>query len=298
MDRYIEWLKKESKSEKTIRVYINALKKLIRWYENTEGIKYTIEDVTTLHINEFRAYLDKIEKLSPSTINKILAALKTYFKYASEEGLISYNPIIKVKIKRSMAQQVAPKWLSKQDNAKFFHAIEQNKNEKRKAEDMAICRLMGSAGLRVQEVSDLNICDISLEKRREDVTIRNGKGDKFRIVPFNYDIIESLNTWLKFRGDVGENEPLFISERNSRISTRSIHRLVVKYAKKASLRDVSPHTLRHTFCKNLIDKGIGLERVAYLAGHESLETTRRYTQPSKNDLRNAVQSISERNDYA
>jgi integrase/recombinase XerC len=70
--------------------------------------------------------------------------------------------------------------------------------------------------------------------------------------------------------------------------------MVVKYADKVNLNDVSPHTLRHTFCKNLEDQGVPLQQIAYLAGHDSLETTRRYTEPGEKDLRKAVQSISEK----
>ncbi|WP_041274457.1 tyrosine-type recombinase/integrase [Desulforamulus reducens] len=94
--------------------------------------------------------------------------------------------------------------------------------------------------------------------------------------------------------DSRKNEPLFLSERNTRMSDRTIRHMVTKYAKGAGLEDVSPHTLRHTFCKSLADQGVRLEHIAYLAGHESLETTRRYTQPGENDLRKAVQTISEK----
>lgn len=294
IEKFVVWLKNEGKSENTIKVYLNALQKLNSWYEETEGNSFEPSAVTTLHIHEFHNYMDKNEGLEPSTINKVLASLKTYFKYCLEAKLIIYNPMLKVKMKRAMTQYAAPKWLSKQERSKFFHAIEQVKNEKQKAKDMAMCRLMCSAGLRVQEVSDLNILDICLESKKEDVTVRGGKGNKYRIVPLNSDVTEALIEYLKYRDNYNSRDPLFINGKNNRAAVRSIHRMVVKYAKKAGVDDVSPHTLRHTFCKNLIDQGVGLERVAYLAGHESLETTRRYTQPSSQDLRKAVQTIAEK----
>lgn len=291
---YVAWLKNEGKSDKTVNEYPAMLQKLINWFEDTEGDRFEPNKITTLHIHEFIAFLDKVEKYEPAYINKILASLKTFYKYATETGLVIYNPTIKVKMKRTMKQYAAPQWLTKQESAKFFHAIEQEKNIKRKSRDMAICRLMAGAGLRVQEVSDLNTIDICIEKRRENVTVRGGKGSKFRIVPLNSDTVESLEDWFKYREDSINNEAIFLSERNTRMSDRTIRHMVTKYAKSAGLEDVSPHTLRHTFCKSLADQGVRLEHIAYLAGHESLETTRRYTQPGENDLRKAVQTISEK----
>jgi len=292
-DAYITWLKNECKSEKTVNQYPVLLKKLIRWFEETEGNKFEPNLVTTLHIHEFISFLDQVNRYEPAYINKILASLKTFYKFAVETGLVIYNPMQKIKMKRTMKQYAAPKCLTKQEAAKFFHAIEQEKNLKRKSRDMAICRLVTGAGLRVQEVSDLNSSDICIEKRRENVTVRGGKGGKFRSVPLNSDTVKSLNAWFKYR-EYPNNEPLFLSERNSRMSDRAIRHMVNKYAKEAGLTDVSPHTLRHTFCKSLADQGVRLEHIAYLAGHESLETTRRYTQPGENDLRRAVQTISEK----
>lgn len=294
IDAYVTWLKNEGKSEKTAKDYPVILKKLIKWFEDTEGSKFEPDMVTTLHIHDFIAFLDKVEHYEPAYVNKILASLKTFYKFAMETGLVIYNPMLKVKMKRTMKQYAAPKWLTKQESAKFFHAIEKEKNIKKKSRNMAICRLMASAGLRVQEVSDLDLADICIEKRRENVTVRDGKGNKFRIVPLNSDTVDSLENWLEYREHPAGNDPLFLSERNTRMSDRTIRHMVNKYATDAGLKDVSPHTLRHTFCKSLADQGVRLEHIAYLAGHESLETTRRYTQPGENDLRKAVQTISEK----
>nr|WP_082435897.1 tyrosine-type recombinase/integrase [Desnuesiella massiliensis] len=76
---------------------------------------------------------------------------------------------------------------------------------------------------------------------------------------------------------MNKEDPLFISEKNTRLTSRSTYRIVVKYTKMARLEDVSPYALRHRFCKNLVDKGVRLERIAYLAEHENLEMTRRYS---------------------
>jgi integrase/recombinase XerC len=287
---YSNWLSVEGKSQQTIKEYLKIEKKLSDWFEESEGEKFDIKKVTTLHLHDFMKHLNE-NKYKPNYINKIKAALKTYFRYAEEKNIIVHNPINKVKMKRTQEQDAPPKWLSKKDLASFFHAIECEKNKSKKLRNMAICRLMSSAGLRVQEVTTLESQDICLEDKRENVTIREGKGGKFRIVPLNKDIVGSLNDWL----DINNNQLniLFLSQQNKKISDRTIRYMVNKYAQNAGLKDVSPHTLRHTFCKLLVDQGVGLEQVAYLAGHDDVKTTMRYTKPSQNDLRKAVQKISD-----
>jgi integrase/recombinase XerC len=294
--KYIEWLKTEGKGKKTINEYPIILQKLIQWYEETEGNEFKPDKVTTLHMHEFVSHLKKVKQYDPSYINKIIASLKTFYRFAMESKLVTFNPMLKVKIQRSMKQQEAPKWMTKLELSKFKHAIETGKNEKKKVRDMAICSLMSEAGLRVQEVSDLNIIDICLEKRRENVTVRDGKGGKYRVVPLNRDLIGSIEGWMQYRkkSNYGENEPLFLSERNLRPTDRTIRYMVTEYAKDANLEAVSPHSLRHTFGKNLADTGVRLEQIAYLMGHDSLESTRVYLRPSNDDLRKNVDLISEK----
>ncbi|TCO69145.1 tyrosine-type recombinase/integrase [Marinisporobacter balticus] len=285
IDQYIDWLNSENKSQATIKNYKSALEKLIMWFIQTENEDFQPNKVTTMHLYEFQAYMDKIKKYEPAYSNKIIASLKTFFKFTTEKYLTAFNPALKVKIKRTMKQYAAPKWLGKLEAAKYFHAISNENNDIVRKRDMAICRLMAGAGLRVKEVSDLIISDICLKKKMEDVTIRNGKGNKYRIVPLNGDATQALQEWLDIRNPETQDAPYFLSERKTQLSDRSIRYMVYKYAKVAGLENVSPHTLRHTFCKSLVDHGVPLQRVAYLAGHESLETTRRYVQPSKSDLR-------------
>jgi integrase/recombinase XerC len=106
----------------------------------------------------------------------------------------------------------------------------------------------------------------------------------------------SLKKWMEYREEQNhaENEPLFLSERSTRLTDRAIKYMVAAYARDAGLENVSCHPLRHTFCKNLADAGVRLEQIAYLAGHDSLETTRKYLLPSDSDLRKSVEKISER----
>ncbi|MGX5183788.1 tyrosine-type recombinase/integrase [Streptomyces avermitilis] len=294
LQEYASWLRSEHKSSNTITVYVNSVKKLMEWYEQKELQSFSPELVTTLHLQDFYDELDKVEKKEPGTINKIMASIKSFFKFATDKGLTFANPAAKVKIKRSMKQDQSPQWIGRYEQAKYFHAIAQNTKDWMRIRDMAISRMMVGAGLRVQEVADLRIGDVSIERRREVVTVRGGKGGKFRQLPLNSDVIGAMKDWLEIRKTSNDTDPLFIGQGCSRgMSVRSIHKLVNKYANQAGLHGVSPHTLRHTFCKNLIDQSVPIRQVAFLAGHDDIRTTMRYTLPSENDNRQAVEKISE-----
>jgi len=120
--------------------------------------------------------------------------------------------------------------------------------------------------------------------------VRFGKGGKRRIVPLNADVRRAMNDWLEVRQ--GNSELLFSGRGGEPLSERGVQHLVRRYARAAKLDGCSPHTLRHTFGKALVDAGVGLEKVATLLGHESLDTTRIYTTPSADDLANAVERVA------
>ncbi len=155
--------------------------------------------------------------------------------------------------------------------------------------DVAIITILLHTGLRVSEICGLNIGDVVLKEKSGYVTVI-GKGRKRRTVPLNATARNALKNWLDIRGN--NPGPLFISGKKNRISVRAVQRMIEKYAYKARLEGVTPHTLRHTFCKSLIDSGESIDRVAVLAGHENLNTTARYTRPTQIDLQKAVEKLS------
>ena len=124
--------------------------------------------------------------------------------------------------------------------------------------------------------------------------MRNGKGNKQRTVPLNVDARSALSAWLEIRPEMFENNFVFVAlESNSQgpLSSRTIQRIVQRYGEDAQLPDLTPHILRHTFAKNLLNSGVTLEKVASLLGHSSLDTTRIYVTPSLQDLEQAVSRI-------
>jgi integrase/recombinase XerC len=140
------------------------------------------------------------------------------------------------------------------------------------------------AGLRVSEVRALTRDDVELSERKGRVIVQHGKGNKYREVPLNKTIRKLLSSWL----EMNPAGPLFPNKKKGRtpITVRGIFTLVANYAYLAKLEAVSPHTMRHTFCKDLIDMGVSIDQVAMMAGHGNLNITKRYTTPSAADLAN------------
>jgi len=229
------------------------------------------------------------ERLRPSTVNKRLSSLKVYWSFLIDTGHVAVDITKKVKIQRISSLHKAPRWLERHEVAQILHAVDNEKNEWKRTRDRAIILYMLKAGLRISEVINLDIQ--SVDTRYWRVTVI-GKGGKWRMVPMNQDLIQAHQAWMEQRGDL-PTSILFVSARGSPLIRQNLHRRLKRYFRVLEDKKVSAHCLRHTFCKSLIDQGIDIQNVALLAGHESIETTRRYTTPSERELKEAVERISE-----
>ena len=149
---------------------------------------------------------------------------------------------------------------------------------------------MIKTGLRVSELVDLMLGDVEMAERGGWVIVREGKGGKYREVPLSKEVRVALESYLQKREEDG-SQRLFLGQRGP-VNVPGVQYLVAKYAYQARLHDVTPHTLRHTFGKNLVDTGVSLEQVAALLGHESLDTVMIYTKPSHGDLERAVRKAA------
>lgn len=138
------------------------------------------------------------------------------------------------------------------------------------------------------------LLDDNLNLRKGEVTVRQGKGGKSRTVPLNTAARKALQAWMQVRLPF-KGSCLWIGMENGRMSAlsgRSVQRALVRQGRAAGLEHLTPHVLRHTFAKNLIDAKVGLEKVAALLGHSNLNTTRIYVTPNQRDLEQAVEQIS------
>jgi integrase/recombinase XerD len=288
---FLAELERREASPRTIRSYKADLLSFARFYRGSTGERFSAAAVTPTDLREYRGHLMNVRRCSPSTINRHLAALRKFFQFSKARGSVKELPTEDVRGVREVPR--APKWLTKREADRLLRTVERSGNKR----DLAIVMLLRHTGIRVGELAALKLADVETSERKGQVLIRSGKGGKQRVVPLNVDVRRALDAYKQVRPQVPD-EHLFISQRGEQLKEQAIENVVRKYARWAGLQEVTPHTLRHTFGKGLVDVGVDLGTVATLMGHERLDTTAIYTQPGARDLEQAVARLERDADLA
>ena len=217
-----------------------------------------------------------------ASVSRKLSALRTFTRYMRREGWIEGDPVaLAASPKR---EQKVPAHLSVDEMATLLDTPDVS--EPLGCRDRAILELFYASGLRLSELVGLDVEDVNLSARMVRVM---GKGAKERIVPFNDTTKKAITAWLKARvllinpktqnpNPKTQSDPLFVNFRGSRLTGRSVQRLVARYVGLCSTRfGISPHALRHSFATHLLERGADLRAIQELLGHVQLSTTQRYT---------------------
>src|SRR5215212_9828822 len=289
VDRFLQDLARQETSPQTRRAYQLDLLDFASWLARTVGETFSPEAVTPTDVREYRGYLINVEKRQPATVNRRLAALRRFFVWAKATGLAKELPTDNVKGVASSPR--APHWLEKRDVDRLIRTVERHGNPR----DLAIVLVLRHTGIRVSELSSLMLGDVETSERKGSLTVRSGKGGKFRVLPLNVDARRAIASYLEVRPTVTDDH-LFIGQRGQGVSSRAVELLVTKYGRLAGLEDVTPHTLRHSFGKHALDAGADLVSVSALLGHQRLETTAIYTTPSRRDLEKVVAKLEQDGD--
>jgi site-specific recombinase XerD len=156
-----------------------------------------------------------VEHRQPSTVNRHLAALRRFFQWAKASGLVKELPTENVKGVASVPR--SPHWLEKRDVDRLIRTVERHGNTR----DLAIVLTLRHSGIRVSELCALMVGDVEISERRGTLTVRSGKGSKFRILPLNVDARQTITGYLKVRPTVSADH-LFIGQRGQGISSRAV----------------------------------------------------------------------------
>ncbi len=281
---FASFLEEAERSPVTIKNYLCDLKYFEKWFEQKTNQKLSPDVITPTDLRDYKHYLSEVLLLKPKTVNRKLSSLKSFLNWSVAEEFISdhHIPHIPKPIKE---EKIGPQWLEPLEQHALVRKFEQGKNPR----DLTIIQLLLNTGLRVSELCNLMWSDIKITTRKGRLIVRSGKGSKRREIPLNKDARKALFD-LDYSQNKGKFEAVFMGQRGP-MTPRGVESMFRKYVAHTDLDEVTPHKLRHTFCKNLIDAGVSLEKVAMLAGHENLETTRRYCSPSNHDLEAAVELI-------
>ena len=277
-------LERQGRRPLTVASYLSDLRGFAAWFMQTNGEAFAPQGITALDVRSYKGYLMTIAQFKPATVNRRLASLARYCAWARAQGLLQGDPLQEVKGVRQV--KPAPKALGAVELRRLLREV----HKRGIPRDIALVELLANTGLRVGEAAQLTPEDIALSTRKGKVTVRSGKGAKYRQVPLTADARRALEEYLAVRPQTG-TPAFFIGQRGNGLSPSAIWRVVKQYGQRAGL-EISPHTLRHTFGTRLVRrKGIDLVTVAAMMGHESLDTTALYTQPSEEDMAEAVETL-------
>ncbi|MEI7815932.1 MAG: tyrosine recombinase XerC [Desulfuromonadales bacterium] len=259
-------------SPHTLTAYRSDLSQLLTFALREKGAFASAQDVDHLLLRRYLAGLSKDTK--KSSIGRKLAALRSFFRFLVRRGMLAKNPAELIATPKK--EQRLPFHLDIDQATALMEATDsQLKNALR---DRAILELLYSSGLRVSELTGLNIGELDVTGGTVRVT---GKGGKERIVPVGSRALEALRVYLDQRTDATANNALFLNTRNGRINRRSVTRIIDTHVLRiAAFKRISPHTLRHTFATHMLEGGADLRAIQELLGHASLSTTQKYTHVS------------------
>ncbi len=294
---YKNYLEDEGKSKLTVKNYTNDLKSYNVWL-NTEGHLPPQTGDTPLGIaaKASAIYAQQIKNsrdVAPSTANRRVIALKGFLKFLTEKDYIAAESVPQSGLKTKKIQRGAQgnvKWLKEEEVKKIFETIEvqPRTSEITRLRNRTIITVLVNTGVRVGELCDLRIGDLDLENGM--LTVRDGKGGKFRKVPLGDKTLALIKLWLECRDEYMDESFLFTTERADHITERAVQHLTKRLSELSGV-EFSPHTLRHTYCKRLADNTGQIEVVAELAGHSDINTTRVYVKPGKEELKKYVNDV-------
>jgi len=275
-NQFLEYLEIEKgRSVKTVENYDRYITRYLAFSKVTSPAKITEQSV-----REFRIHLNRQAGTSGTmkhkTQNYYMISLRAFLKFLRKRDVESLNP------ERIELAKVGQRDLDLITADELNRLINGPKGDSSLAglRDRAILELFFSTGLRVSELCALNR---DLDLSRDEFSVR-GKGEKIRVVFLSGDAKDAIKAYEKKRGDV--EDALFISTSNTRLTPRSIERIVKGYAIKAGItRKVTPHVIRHSFATDLLENGADLRSVQALLGHANIATTQVYTHITDKHLR-------------
>jgi len=280
------WLRRQDKSPFTVKNYLHDIRMFSRWHKTCFGKDPDPRHMQELDLFAYRSYLQTEKRQSTSTVNRRVASLKSFADFLQAAEITPDNIAKKVSYLES-PPQTAPDVLSHAQVLQLFKSIDRTK--KLGIRDYAIIQLFVQCGLRLKELSEIQLVDIKITERAGILRIPRGKGGKPREIPLNKTAREAIIEYLAARPRIAGVRHLFFSQKRKPLAPRSIQDLVKKYLKKAGVGDFSCHSLRHLFATNLYNKHKDIVLLKEALGHKRLGTTLRYSHKTQKEIQQAME---------
>lgn len=280
---YDAWLDRQPLAAKTraaYRLQVNQYGAYLAQYSPTADDPLHTPFARDYAVRDYKTYLKTERQARPTSVNLALSAIDHFYQFLGHD---------RPHVQRETLPAQAPRALKPDEQKAFLRAVERTSSVR----DKALAHLLFYTAVRLGECAALTLDDVRISARKGIVIIRSGKGSTYREVPLNAEAREALSTWLTERNTrfPHTSEPaLFLNPKGARLSARAIDLIIRRIGADARL-DLSAHVLRHTCLTRLVRSGTDLVLVAEIAGHERLETTRRYSLPSLEDRASAMEGL-------
>ena len=268
-ENYLYKVKKAS--DNTVFSYIRDIRQFSDWASNS---RISLEDVTQLNI---RSYLDHLKDLgkSDATVSRSIASLKNFYGWLVSAGFIESSPVIEVHVDRG--EKKLPQILTNKE-IELLLAQPACVDEKG-YRDKAMLELMYATGIRVTELIDLNLDDVNVEVG----VIKCANAKRGRVIPLYPAALKALKVYLKdIRSNMladPEEQALFVNVNGARMSRQGFWKILKHYQQTAGIeKEITPHTLRHSFAVHLLENGADVDSLQELMGHCDISSTQMYTQ--------------------
>jgi len=308
-----EWMQamlENDRSANTIRLYKKVVISFILWYQDQEHRAISLDDLTPIALIGYRNEMQHHQNKATRTINAHVAGIRAWCTWLYENKHIPANLAIRLKFIDEQTAAASPKGLKDKEVNALLRAAQRTRYPER---DYAILQILVQTGMRIGECAALNYQDIRLGERSGSAAVRGGKGNKARTVPLNASARKALIDYsallLKTEATLeailvlwptrqtNAPTPLWVSQKTGRLSTSAIQRMIDHLVRDGVEHgvvpaDTSAHVLRHTFARNYLQENMSdVMGLATLLGHNSLDTTRIYSQPTADQLADRTEHL-------
>ena len=272
-------------SKNSIESYVRDVNKLVYFLEMNDN-KVSVKKINTSDLTAFIRWIAEIG-MSASSQSRIISGIKAFFRYLILENIISNDPSSLIEGPKKGLK--IPETLSIEEIDQIINAIDLSHPQGQR--NKAIIETLYGCGLRVSELINLKM---SNWYKKDGFIKVIGKGDKERLIPIGNITAKVLNIYVNevrchLSIQKGQEDYIFLSKRGKYLSRISIFNIVKELAEKAQIKkNISPHTFRHSFATELIERGANLRAVQEMLGHESITTTQLYTHINKEFLRQSI----------
>lgn len=285
-ENYLSKVKQASSN--TVSSYMRDVRQFSQWLSDC-GVN-SVVDASQLNISDYLAHLER-DGRSGATISRSLASLKNFFAYLVSSGFLEKTPVTDIRIERG--EKKMPTVLTSREIELLL--AQPVCIEPKGFRDKAMLEVMYATGIRVTELIDLNVEDVNLEQG----TVKCSTNKKTRVIPLYPVALKALSTYLLDIRDVmvssRDENALFVNVGGTRMSRQGFWKILKHYQATAHIeKDITPHTLRHSFAVHLLENGADLNSLQELMGHSDISSTQMYTHMINQKLKSVYEKCHPR----